>query len=155
MRSSCGQRRLWPDWADAQADLSLRWAHRHFVGFITKGLKSFHDHESKVYYLLSITSDLSSKLDKTAMSCICISVKNFSFILTFISLFSFQIFIMIRPKPHDRYNYRVFTKTKAYFSIIWARSCENVSYAICEQQRRRSACASAQSDQRLYCSLLG
>ena len=38
---------------------------------------------------------------------------------------------------------------------IWARSCENVSYAICEQQRRRSACASAQSDQRLCCSLLG
>ena len=26
-------------------------------------------------------------------------------------------------------------------------------YAICEEQRRRSACASAQSDQRLYCSL--
>ena len=26
--------------------------------------------------------------------------------------------------------------------------------AICEQQRHRSACASAQSDQRLYCSLL-
>ena len=38
---------------------------------------------------------------------------------------------------------------------IWARSCENVSYAICEQQRRRSACGSAQSDQRLCCSLLG
>ena len=33
------------------------------------------------------------------------------------------------------------------------RPCENVSYAICEQQRRRSACASAQSDQRLCCSL--
>ena len=28
-----------------------------------------------------------------------------------------------------------------------------MSYAICEQQRRRSACASAQSDQRLCCSL--
>ena len=26
-------------------------------------------------------------------------------------------------------------------------------YAICEQQRRSSACASAQSDQHLYCSL--
>ena len=38
--------------------------------------------------------------------------------------------------------------------VIWARSCENVSYAICEQQRRRSACASAQSDQHLCCSLL-
>ena len=35
----------------------------------------------------------------------------------------------------------------------WARPWENVSYAICEQQRRRSACASAQSDQRLCCSL--
>ena len=23
----------WSDWADAQADLSLRWAHNHFVGF--------------------------------------------------------------------------------------------------------------------------
>ena len=28
-------------------------------------------------------------------------------------------------------------------------------YTICEQQRRRSACASAQSDQRLCCSLPG
>ena len=27
------QRRLWSDWADAQSDLSLRWAHSHFVGF--------------------------------------------------------------------------------------------------------------------------
>ena len=32
--SSCGQRRLWSDWADAQADLSLRWAHMPFVGFV-------------------------------------------------------------------------------------------------------------------------
>ena len=29
------------------------------------------------------------------------------------------------------------------------------AFAICEQQRRRSACASAQSDQRLCCSLPG
>ena len=27
------QWRLWSDWADAQADLSLRWAHNHIVGF--------------------------------------------------------------------------------------------------------------------------
>ena len=38
--------------------------------------------------------------------------------------------------------------------IMWARSCENVSYAICEQQRCRSVCASAQSYQHLCCSLL-
>ena len=35
------QRRLRSDWVDAQADLSLRWAHRHFVGFVTRRLK-FH-----------------------------------------------------------------------------------------------------------------
>ena len=38
-------------------------------------------------------------------------------------------------------------------NTISARPWEKVSYAICEQQRRRLACASAQSDQRLCCSL--
>ena len=28
------QRRLWSDWADAEADLSLPWAHSHFVDFV-------------------------------------------------------------------------------------------------------------------------
>ena len=32
------QRRLWSDWADAQADLSLCWAHSHFVGFVMRRL---------------------------------------------------------------------------------------------------------------------
>ena len=30
--------RLWSDWVDAQADLSLRWAHIHFVGFVMSRL---------------------------------------------------------------------------------------------------------------------
>ena len=34
------QRRLWSDWVDAQADLSLRWAHTHFVGFVMSWLIS-------------------------------------------------------------------------------------------------------------------
>ena len=40
------------------------------------------------------------------------------------------------------------------YKYIWAGPWESVSYVICEQQRRRSTCASAQSDQRLCCSLL-
>ena len=32
------QRRLWSDWADAQADLSLRWVHTDFVGFVMSWL---------------------------------------------------------------------------------------------------------------------
>ena len=31
-------RRLWSDCADAQADLSLRWPHTHFVGFVMSQL---------------------------------------------------------------------------------------------------------------------
>ena len=30
----------WSDWADAQADLSLHWAHTHFVGFVMSWLMS-------------------------------------------------------------------------------------------------------------------
>ena len=36
--SSCGKRRLWSDCADAQADLSLRCPHSHFVGFVMRRL---------------------------------------------------------------------------------------------------------------------
>ena len=33
------QQRLLSDSVDAQADLSLRWAHSHFVGFVMSQLK--------------------------------------------------------------------------------------------------------------------
>ena len=36
--SSCGQQWLWSDWVDAQADLSLRWVHSHFAGFVMSQL---------------------------------------------------------------------------------------------------------------------
>ena len=32
------QGRLWSDWADAQADLSIHWARTHFVGFVMSWL---------------------------------------------------------------------------------------------------------------------
>ena len=35
------QRRLRSDWADAQADMSLRWAHSHFVGCVMRRLIAF------------------------------------------------------------------------------------------------------------------
>ena len=35
------QRRPWSDWADAQAELCLRWAHSHFVAFIMLRLICF------------------------------------------------------------------------------------------------------------------
>ena len=34
------QRKLWSDWSDAQADMSLRWAHSRFAGFVIRRLIS-------------------------------------------------------------------------------------------------------------------
>ena len=39
--SLSAQRRIWSDWADAQADLNLHWAHRHFVAFAMRWLTSY------------------------------------------------------------------------------------------------------------------
>ena len=36
------QQRFWLDWVDAQADLSLHWAHSHFVGFVMLRLICLH-----------------------------------------------------------------------------------------------------------------
>ena len=46
------QRRLWSDWADAQADLSLRCPHSHFVGFVMSWLKfsKLHHHFNGYHY---------------------------------------------------------------------------------------------------------
>ena len=41
------------------------------------------------------------------------------------------------------------------YIVNWASSRENLSSEVCEQQRRRPACASAQSDQRLCYSRFG
>ena len=46
-----------------------------------------------------------------------------------------------------------FLYLKAEREIIWDSPRENLTLVVCEQQRRRPACASAQSDQRLCYSL--
>ena len=40
--SLCGQRRIWPDWADAQTDLSLRLVHIYCCcGFVVRHLDNY------------------------------------------------------------------------------------------------------------------
>ena len=59
------------DWADAQADLSLRWAHSHFVGFVMRQLK-FHvtDNTEEVKKTekkaVEVEEDKQEEEDKTA-----------------------------------------------------------------------------------------
>ena len=56
------QRRLWSVWADAQADLSLRWAQTHFFGFIMSRL---------IYSLTAV--DTLKRLD---CSFVCVNFMN-------------------------------------------------------------------------------
>ena len=53
------------------------------------------------------------------------------------------------------YTYQIPSKCiiSAKIESLMSRIMRNPVYVICEQQTRRSACASAQSDQRLCCSL--
>ena len=47
----------WSDWADAQADLSLRWVHIHFVGFVMSWYISFsHGHLKNACYCWLVRS---------------------------------------------------------------------------------------------------
>ena len=46
--SSCGQWRLWSDWADAQADLSLRWEHRPFCWLCHKAAQIWRNNQSAI-----------------------------------------------------------------------------------------------------------
>ena len=49
-KASCGQRRLWSDWADAEADLSLYWVHRSFCLFCCAVVE-----EKQVIYIWATT----------------------------------------------------------------------------------------------------
>ena len=72
--SSCGQRRLIrlggcrSDWADAQADLSLRWAHSHIVGFVMSWLIYFcYSFQVQMPRGIQCFYETSGRLGKTSM----------------------------------------------------------------------------------------
>ena len=100
------QWRLWSDWADAQADSSLRWAQ----------LFSWFCHEV-AHFLLEVAQMIQQHKGLVTFSFNSIPVTEVKF--------KHMSHVMIKP-----------------------------AFAICKQQRRRSACTSAQSDKHLCCLLL-
>ena len=45
---------LWSDWAAAQADPSLQWAHSHFVGFVMKRLISVIPNQKELLFRVRV-----------------------------------------------------------------------------------------------------
>ena len=68
------QWRLWSDWADAQADLSLRWVHSNFDGFVVKRLNFCLlscqvAHLQRQVFLSHGSSNLSQSMSKPIKWC--------------------------------------------------------------------------------------
>ena len=121
------QWRLWSDWADAQADLSLRWAHRSFCWFC-------HD-----------ATHTNSLLRKSAFSVVRPGK-------TQTNMLSHRL--EVSPGISDLGNCHgtlISLCQYAGWFAYWSQLCyshmshvvRKPVFAIWEQQRRRSACASA------------
>ena len=145
--SSCGRRRLWSAWAiSAQADLSLHWAHSHFVGFVLSRLKlatilinlinsnliiviAFIQTVKILYFLITL---LSMFMILTYTPIFYESILNFDF-------FYFMIFsVFLSIKIHNAQWYLIeikFTKCKSFARIKNSpalklmNNCENKVFA--------------------------
>ena len=116
--SSCGQRRLWSDWADAQADLRLRWAHIPFYWLC---------HEAAH---MSSYKSLSTKLFKVTRThlIICLNILRelniaiFSTILNFSSIKVFQYcwlhVIRLRQEKHQTWTKKESDLTHRRFTSL-------------------------------------
>ena len=102
------------------------------------------------------TSSVTHKSDwRNTTKKLCFkTIKNTKKKVTFTNKECFQCLFVFRYSGYETFSSVWFWHPHLIQHIIWAGPWENVSYVICEQQRSKSACASAQSDQRLSCSLL-
>ena len=67
--SSCGQRRLWSDWADDQTDLGFRWAHRSATNAL--GLMCFYSKFEKFFCFFFLLTRLKFIDVLKRLFCIC------------------------------------------------------------------------------------
>ena len=87
------QWRLWSDWADAQADLSPRWAHSHFVDFV----------------MLRLIFSKGIKLNNSAIIILCKLSQKWNQLLAFLSSFihssPLSVFLFVlKPKKTTPYS---------------------------------------------------
>ena len=73
---------------------------------------------------------------------------DFNFLFTYNILIQDQLIII------STVYLNIFHPMKTAHFYIWASTRENLSLGVCQQQRRRPACQSMQSDQRLCYSLI-
>ena len=150
---------LWSDWADAQADLSLHWAHSHFVGFVMRRLMLFEPWLSQTY---ENTCNPLEDSDQPVHLCTVWSESLMSTSECFGSFASQRVPIkdwwncmMVQADLSLRWvafpkfcsawlvaSAQRWLKESFELDDIWVTAWENLLYTICEQQWHRSACTS-------------
>ena len=131
------QRRLWSDWADAQADLSLPMPHTHFAGFIMSRLiswKADYGVWKTCFWIIAIifvVVGISCSISKPVVYDVLVLLKGCILVDQSYKLMFYAENLML---------YAVL-----YMSHVMGKPV----FAICEQQRCRWACAFRQSDQHI------
>ena len=169
------QRRLWSDWVDAQADLSLHWEHMSFSWFYRVAVQFllFEQRHSKTY---KKTCSASTDSDQPVYLCSLITVfvdhtkkvwvldiqkaarRRLIWVFTghkLLCSFSCVTAHFYEPR-HDKMCLREsLTRQDINWSAQLQRPARILKFGIyklgSEQQRRWSDCADAQADLRLYC----
>ena len=135
------KRRLWSDWADAQADLSLRWAHISFVGFVMRWLKYLSDVNEinrretllsvanwvlKTSFKWSVCLRTISAVSKFKIQCLTIIADGFyeiaekTHIITLYNVLQFMITVKIRKNSDTRKKMRLRTLTwTVWYKCDW------------------------------------
>ena len=115
------QRRLWSDWADAQADLSLRRAHSHFISCVMRRLNQL------VSFLFPKQVDQNARMDRDTIGTspatphTCIQYTYNKILHSIISSANF---------PFKLYQTKQFCTLRGFGDLIWAASSEFVSSSI-------------------------
>ena len=169
--SSCGQRRLWSDWADAQADLSLRWAHMSFWWFCHAAAQLSNFLIFKEYLLSAVSRSIwpvitkywdgqiwrnSVDPDQTALKEQSDQDQHY---LPFSEEQSLaRILELLRSRVFFKVFFREFMVQRQYLrkkKVLdhLSRNMTKPTKWLCAQRQLRSAWSYAQSDQRLSCGL--
>ena len=158
----------WSDWADAQADLSLRWAHSHFVGFVMRQLNCTQSCAWLCkWWMLSFLTPANGRalvmMHNVSKSVPIAWLKNRMLLTEYLTVFSWyendvaqwwwwfdkQLLLRTRLPNHDHFFVTGFISGNI---ADMSRDMTKPTKWVCAQRRLRSAWASAQSDQSSLCT---
>ena len=147
----------WSDWADTQADLSTNLPGAQVIllvlscrGSIDKGWTCWWQKIHPYSFVRDISVDhenciYDNIIDKHNSSTFCIFFHIHIFWSCHVHLFWWMLVW------YEVSTFSLWLNFKMFVCCKMSHVMRKPVYAICEQRRRRSACASAQSDQHLCC----